>query len=114
MITVQDDVRKGRGVFAQTTIPQGALIGYLEGYPSPKRTQYSLQMGAIHVEPTNAMRYLNHACNPNARFDGYRLIALREIQAGEEIHIDYLHTETDIAAPFECRCGSPDCQGWIG
>jgi SET domain-containing protein len=44
-------------------------------------------------------------------YDHILFIALRDIQEGEEITIDYestLHSDTK-----RCICGSPDCRGTI-
>jgi hypothetical protein len=37
----------------------------------------------------NRLRFLNHAKDPNAEFDGFDLYALRAIAVGEELTIDY-------------------------
>ena len=39
--------------------------------------------------------------------------ALRDIAAGEEISFNYLTTESEMAEPFHCRCGSANCFGFI-
>jgi hypothetical protein len=43
--------------------------------------------------------------------DGRRLVALRELAAGEELTFDYNATEWDLAEPFRCSCGA--CGGSI-
>ena len=37
------------------------------------------------------------------------LVAIREIAAGEKLTFNYLTTEWDMAEPFACQCGAPDC-----
>jgi hypothetical protein len=101
------------GVFAVRLFIPGEFIENFAGYPSPIRTRYSVFLEGMHIEPTGALKYLNHACNPNAHFKGRDLIALRPIAPGEEITIDYKATETELAAPFQCNCGAPNCAGWI-
>ena len=45
-------------------------------------------MIALH-EITGPLRFLNHSCRPKAELRGFKLVALRAIEAGEEITIDY-------------------------
>lgn len=56
-------------------------------------------------------RYINHSCEPTAYIDLARqaVVALREIQPGDEITFNYLTTERRIVAPFDCHCGSERC-----
>ena len=52
----------------------------------------------------------NHSCNPNVGFDGsICYIAMRDIQQGEEILLDYAFMETEFQS-FECNCGSTNCR----
>ncbi len=55
----------------------------------------------------------NHSCNPNTSFCGLNLIALRDIQGGEELTIDYAAFGNPEAAAFECRCGASNCRRTI-
>ena len=58
-------------------------------------------------------RPLNHSCDPNAWVEGLNLVARRDIATGEEIRVDYATYGNNILAPFDCRCGSPDCRGRV-
>jgi hypothetical protein len=60
----------------------------------------------------NETAYVNHSCEPNAfarRAPGNRMLffALRDIEAGEEITIDYIDPIHPTAE--ECRCGARAC-----
>lgn len=55
----------------------------------------------------------NHSCRPNTEFDGLDLVALRHIDAGEELTIDYATFCSETMEPFDCRCGAPNCRGRI-
>jgi SET domain len=83
--------------------------------PSPTRT--SLQIGNRKhvVGRVKTIAYLNHACEPNAFLDFSTLsvTALRSIQKGEEITINYAATEYKMRNSFRCGCGSPTCLGMI-
>lgn len=57
------------------------------------------------------LQYINHSCNPNVFFDttSMELIALKEIQPGDELLFFYPSTEWDMVQPFDCYCGSSNC-----
>jgi len=63
----------------------------------------------------NGTHYINHSCEPNAYMKtiyGHVLFfALRDIERGEEITVDYedtLHPDTK-----RCYCRAPSCRGTI-
>jgi hypothetical protein len=97
----------------------------INGQRTAQPTRWTIQVGArVHVEADPAAtldaqidrfpwRFLNHSCAPNTRIAGLAVIALRPIQAGEELTFNYNSTESVLASPFECHCGSRDCQGMI-
>jgi SET domain-containing protein len=58
--------------------------------------------------------FVNHSCDPNTGFDGQIvLVALRDIQPGEEICIDYAMCDGSPYDEFVCRCGAPACRGRV-
>lgn len=61
------------------------------------------------------MHMTNHSCDPNASFnDAGMLVAIRDIDVGEEITYDYLkHPVPASPWNFECLCGAVNCRGWI-
>ena len=58
---------------------------------------------------------INHHCSPNGYmcFEDMTYRALRDVSAGEELTFHYCTTEFEMANPFDCLCGSPDCLGWV-
>ncbi|KAJ9505350.1 hypothetical protein QJQ45_028258 [Haematococcus lacustris] len=68
----------------------------------------------IVLQPT-LLEYINHSCNPTAFFDTAerQLVALRDIQPGDEVTFNYVSTEFDMATPFDCHCGEEGCFGRI-
>lgn len=64
----------------------------------------------ITLQP-DFLQYINHSCNPNVFFDTTRmeLIALKEIQPGDELVFFYPSTEWEMDRPFECFCGTQQC-----
>lgn len=68
----------------------------------------------INPSKKNPLYYLNHSCEPNAGIKGQRSItALRTIEPGEHITIDYSITETDELWKMPCVCGEASCRGVV-
>ncbi len=100
----------GCGVFTKRAFKKGDVIGRYRGRASDHDGPYT----AWHTdesgnqacyEITGPLRFLNHSCRPSAKFDKFRLIAVRSITRGREITIDY----------GSCKCrptqeGAPDGQ----
>ena len=61
------------------------------------------------------LQYINHGCDPNCFFDtsNKKVVALRDIEAGEEFTFFYPSTEWEMASPFQCYCNQPGCLGLI-
>lgn len=55
-------------------------------------------------------RCSNHSCDPNIGVQGQIIfVAMRDIQAGEELTHDWATTDDDTYA-MVCHCGSPQCR----
>jgi uncharacterized protein len=66
--------------------------------------------GLSMVEPTD---FINHSCNPNAGIKGQiQLVAIRDIQAGEEITFDFATVIAEWVGmdAISCNCGAFDCR----
>lgn len=83
-----------------------------EALPSPDYT--SIDLGDKHVHHPFG-RYINHSCNPTAYIDieQKRVVALKSINPGDEITFNYLVSERQIVAPFDCNCGAENCIGRV-
>lgn len=118
----------GKGVFAKRPFLMDQLVGTIDGqrvddpsYGSPYC--FDLENGTV-LEPAAPFRFVNHSCEPNCEIDlfdddtptgdGHHrsliLMACREIQAGEELTIDY---NWDATNAIRCLCGAENCRGWI-
>lgn len=57
-------------------------------------------------------RYMNHSCEPTCMSPGFDLeIAIRDIEAGEELTGDY--AIYNIESGFDCLCGAGGCRGRV-
>ena len=55
----------------------------------------------------------NHSCDPNTAYVGLNVVALRNINKGEELTLNYASFLDENMEPFQCQCGSPNCRGLI-
>jgi uncharacterized protein len=64
----------------------------------------------------NPARFLNHSCTPNCEAsleEGHIwIIAARDIRFDEEVTFNYGYDLEDYR-DYPCRCGSPECVGYI-
>jgi uncharacterized protein len=135
--------KHGRGVFASQRIAEGTriieytgeLISVDEGerrYPSaddaPEEPEHTflLMLDDERVIDANvggnAARFINHGCAPNcepmAFGDHMWIVAVRDIEPGEELAYDYAIELDEPHTParkkrFPCACGAPSCRGSI-
>lgn len=116
-------------VFKQNSMPQWDVAGK------------SMQIGnGLYLGPSGKYDdFVQHSCNPNcgvlteekvmppslvkdtngkmvmgkAWISPAQLIAIRDIQAGEELTWDYSSTTNDPNWMMECSCGSVGCRGLV-
>ena len=63
------------------------------------------------IDPLKPYKFLNHSCDPNTGIRGrLTLIALRTLQSGEELTIDYSTIEGDQRWEMQCGCQSNKCR----
>ena len=88
---VADSEIHGKGLFATRRIAAGTIIGKLRVKPAVADDIYVLWLSETEaVEVTCKLRYINHSERPNAcYYDDLSVVALRDIEAGEEITHDY-------------------------
>jgi SET domain-containing protein len=126
-VNVQASAIDGHGVFAAEGVPALVKIGEIRGeaisveeariratrHERIMIVELSARRAIDFTKSSDPMRFTNHSCQPNARLclDNGRVefYALRVIEAGEELTVDYGETHHDGKLP--CRCGAPGCRG---
>lgn len=111
---------KGMGVFASRDFSRNetVVVGRAVSFPA-QQTRMSIQIDwDRRVEMDEPATLLNHSCAPTLyvrenSWQAYDFVALGDIAANEELTFDYAMTEYVLAAPLDCRCGSPTCEGRI-
>ncbi|MDD4161886.1 MAG: SET domain-containing protein [Methanothrix sp.] len=121
----------GEGIFAGELIPKGTLVFYYSSndvYVSKKEFQClsnskKQQIYKFGVEDEYGRWIItdgdaNHSCDANILsmfVDGlYCDIAVKDIQIGEEITIDYGLFYSSFPWKMTCRCNSCNCRGIVG
>ena len=128
-VAVRRSAIDGFGAFAAEGVPAHRKIGEIRGESisvseARRRVQGQARIMMVEISArkaidasasTDAMRFTNHACQPNARLqirDGrIEFYALRGIEVDEEITVNY--GQTHHAGTLACRCGKPGCAGWL-
>ncbi len=116
------------GIFATERIPArrrvieytGERITRKEAFRRALRPQLYL----FYVSPTRLIdgaiggsgaEYINHSCEPNLRAKVSRgrlyLLSLRQIEAGEELLLDY--KVSSDGPRLVCHCGMAGCRGYL-
>lgn len=124
---------EGRGVFVVKPIKKAELVAAFGGYvvelqklkgmqKSKPRTfnaiysvgyqiEENLVLGVTNYSQFSTTEYINHSCEPTCGFGGQiNIYALRDIDVGEEITIDYCMCISDPIFNMQCNCGSKNCR----
>jgi hypothetical protein len=105
-------------LFALQAFQPGEVIAeFWAGTIAAEPTYLTVQVDVgkhITLQP-EFLQYINHSCDPNVFFDTtlLKLVALKEIKAGEEMTFFYPSTEWEMTQQFNCYCGHSNCLGEI-
>lgn len=104
-------LKKGERIFDFT----GTVIIFEEPLSQYKNEGHAVQIGRnSYIMPQGFGYYINHSCDPNSAVSGATgLVALRDIEPGEEVCFDYSTAMEDDGWTMQCLCGSPHCRGVI-
>lgn len=132
---IKDSPIEGKGLFTKVAIKKGDAIWISKGDAPAKEAIYTdeefkafqkwcLEHGkqwdaVLHGNGTHSAAisdrenhpedYGNHSCNPNLDRNH---MALRDIQAGEELTLDYAQFSTKDWK-MKCNCGAKNCKGIV-
>jgi hypothetical protein len=126
---VKESPIQGRGLFATAPIRKGEIVCIKGGHifdrqtldtvkdtlgPSEIQIAEDLFIGPLtQEEREGSMIFSNHSCDPNTGVKGQIVfVALRDIEAGEELTHDWATTDDDTYE-MDCRCGAQNCRRTI-
>jgi len=118
---------KGWGSFTLEPIYRGELVVAFGGWVvtrevlstvSADRQARSIQVEEnlylVSGEEREPGDMLNHSCEPNCGLDGSQmLVAMRDIEPGEELTFDYAMCDASDYDEFACLCGTRSCRGVV-
>ena len=119
----------GQGLFAVASISKGEIVCVKGGYLFDRQSLNNMPdwyraaeiqiatdlfIGPRHEdERAGSMIFSNHSCDPNIGVQGQIVfVAMREINAGEELTHDWATTDDD-EYELECKCGSSCCRKMV-
>lgn len=117
----------GAGVYAISALRRGELLACWGGDIVPlsrfRELLRELQQHSLQVEEdlylvswrlSDPADLINHSCDPNAGLSGQiALVAVRDIDIGEEICFDYAMSDGSPYDEFECSCQTRFCRRHI-
>ena len=128
-IEIKDSPVRGDGLFASEPVKKGEVVCIVGGrvmtdsefaaFQSTHSLYSFIQIDedlylAEDLETTPSLAaFMNHSCDSSVWMaDDVTLLARRDIEAGEEVTVDYalFTTQSNWMLDTRCRCGSPDCR----
>jgi hypothetical protein len=117
----------GFGVYAGEAVAVGEVVsvwgGYIVDAEQLDQLPHDVQQHSVQIEEglylatiggAETADFINHSCDPNLGLRGQiALVALRDIEVGEEVCFDYAMTDCTPYDEFECRCGTAACRGTV-
>jgi SET domain-containing protein len=78
---------------------------------------FGLDDGVHVIDGFGPAAFINHSCDPNCETDELEgrvwIIALRDIEAGEELTYDYNLYDGEDEDESPCACGAKSCRGTL-
>lgn len=107
---------KGYGVYTRKDFKRGSFVARFTGQISHDIVQHSLQAAPdAHLYDPYFSGLLLHSCDPNIVLDmqDFTIWAIKDIDAGDALTMDYASTEDYLFKQFKCLCGSDNCRHWV-
>jgi len=117
----------GLGAFARETVSADEIVavwgGYIVDMEQLETLPHEVQQHSVQIEEglylatiggAETADFINHSCDPNLGLRGQiTLVALRDIEVGEEVCFDYAMTDCTPYDEFECHCSTAACRGTV-
>jgi hypothetical protein len=103
----------GNGVVTLKAFKKGETIAKLAGDVVNSIRPHTFQISKKkHLNDKYFIGYFMHSCDPNTAINTKELIAtaLKDIETGTYISIDYSATEDYLFRQFKCNCGYKKCR----
>jgi hypothetical protein len=91
-------------VHISTYQEEGSIVYSLSAtWVSESKTRTSIYIGEGRSVEDEVGMYMNHSCQPSCKIDGLNVVAIKNMEAEEEVTFDYA-SEGPLASPFFCNC----------
>ncbi len=119
---LSDSSEKGQGIYATRKFYAGEVVmsGTIQEDNIEGNHSHASQMGEFRYALHGGLiTKVNHSCRPNCGIKlnlvgAHDFVAMRTIEAGEEVTFDYAMRNYSIEHfPGECCCGESNCRGSI-
>jgi len=120
-LTVKKSKIHNLGVFIDESVRKGGRVAYVKGRHIRKRNATDEDAldnpdwvgisKEVWIDPVPPFKYLNHSCKPSVGIRGkITIVALRNLESGDELTIDYSTIEGDPRWQMKCSCGESSCR----
>ena len=91
----------GKGLILRKSVKKGEIVFTLSGKMLDHPTRESIHIGDNkHIYDENGI-FINHSFEPTVRIDGYNVVALMDLNDGDEISFNYNDSEINMANTFQ-------------
>ena len=90
----------GKGLFSTKIFLKDSIIYTLTGEIKCIPDKYTIQIDKEQHIIDKLGKYINHSFNPNVKIKGRDIIAIKDINPGDEILHNYNDNENIMAKPF--------------
>jgi uncharacterized protein len=126
-VIVRSSSLHGAGVYTTTPLRKGTRVLEYTG-PRLKKEEtdglyaenevtylFTMDDPNVVIDGFGMAAFVNHSCDPNCESDQIRdriwIVALRDIEAGEELTYDYCLWDGEPGDEAPCYCGAKNCRG---
>ena len=92
---------KGNALFSLKQYEENEIVLAFTGEIKDTPCKYSIEIGENkHILDPYGI-YINHSFEPNCKIQDGKLVSIKKIYIGDELHFNYKENETSMAAPFK-------------
>ena len=126
-LIIRSSALHGAGVYTTHPISKGTHVLEYTGPRLPVRQTdgmyadsevtylFGMDGGRTVIDGFGMAAFVNHSCHPNCETDQIKgriwIIAISDIEAGEELTYDYNIYDAEPGEDSACHCGTKECRG---
>ena len=95
----------GQALFSLEKYKSNEIVFVLDGEIKTTPTKYTIEISKTEHIIDEWGIYMNHSFNPTTKIIGRNVVALCDIDIGDELNFNYNVSETSMATPFDTPNG---------